>query len=221
MVNNIAPSVAGPCKNNYQHLFPIYGDAALTQVKDCGVSNASGEFFEEGDSWVKYTVQNQPLLLITEVSQSGAVDRIEISNLGPADIDISCLEIKRLSVDPAANQTLGPVTLLPSLAGSILPVGGTRVFDFTFNGSANMPACYTISYMGAIFDEVSTNGYAGCNGFTGLLNGGDVIRKCEDDTDTGPLIGFWHSHATHLHWALSTQIWKLWLIIVRRLHSNP
>ncbi len=184
VVNNIAPTVAGPCKNNYGVTYTIYGDAALTQVKDCGVSNASGEFFEEGDSWVKYTVQNQPLLLITEVSQSGVIDRIEISNLGPADIDISCLEIKRLSVDPAANQTLGPVTLLPSLAGSILPVGGTRVFDFTFNGSANMPACYTISYMGAIFDEVSTNGYAGCNGFTGLLNGGDVIRKCEDDTDT-------------------------------------
>ena len=184
VVNNIAPTVNGPCKNNYGVTYTIYGDAALTQVRDCGVTNASGEFFEEGDSWVKYTVQNQPLLLITEVSQSGAIDRLEISNLGPADIDISCLEIKRLSVDPAANQTLGPVTLLPSLAGSILPVGSTRVFNFTFNGTANMPACYTISYMGAIFDEVSTNGYAGCNGFTGLLNGGDVIRKCEDDTNT-------------------------------------
>jgi hypothetical protein len=184
VVNNIAPSVAGPCINNYGVTYTIYGDATLTQVRDCGVTNASGELFEEGDSWVKYTVQNQPLLLITEVSQSGAVDRLEISNLGPADIDISCLEIKRISTDAAANQTLGAVTLLPSLAGSILPVGGTRVFDFSFNGTANMPACYTISYMGAIFDEVATNGFAGCNGFTGLLNGGDVIRKCEDDTDT-------------------------------------
>ncbi|HLP95250.1 MAG TPA: HYR domain-containing protein, partial [Saprospiraceae bacterium] len=184
VVNNIAPVVDGPCKNNYGVTYTIYGDAALTQVKDCGVTNASGEFFDVGDSWVKYTVQNQPLLLITEVSQSGAVDRLEISNLGPADIDISCLLVNRISVDPSANQTIGPVTLLPSLAGTILPVGGTKVFDFAFNGSANMPACYTISYMGTIFDEVSTNGYAGCNGFTGLLNGGDVIRKCEDDTDT-------------------------------------
>ncbi len=183
-VFNIAPTYSGPCKNNYGVTYSIFGDAALTQRKDCGVTDASGKFFDLGDSWVKYTVQNQPLLLITEVTQSGAVDRLEISNLGPADIDISCLEIKRLSVNPAANQTLGPVTLLPSLAGSNLPVGSTRVFNFTFNGSASMPACYTISYMGTIFDEVSTNGYAGCNGFTGVLNGGDVIRKCEDDSDS-------------------------------------
>ncbi|HLP93638.1 MAG TPA: HYR domain-containing protein, partial [Saprospiraceae bacterium] len=183
-VNNIAPTVDGPCKNNYGVTYTIYADAALTQVKDCGVSNASGEFFDVGDSWVKYTVQNQPLLLITEVSQSGAVDRLEISNLGPADIDISCLEIKRLSSNVAANQTIGPITLLPSLAGTILPVGGTRVYNFAFNGAANLPACYTISYMGTIFDEVSTNGFAGCNGFSGTLSGGDVIRKCEDDTNT-------------------------------------
>ncbi|HLP93852.1 MAG TPA: HYR domain-containing protein, partial [Saprospiraceae bacterium] len=183
-VNNIAPSVDGPCENNYGVTYTIYADAALTQVKDCGVTNASGEFFDVGDSWVKYTVQNQPLLLITEVSQSGVVDRLEISNLGPADIDISCLEIKRLSSTVAANQTIGPVTMLPSLAGTILPVGGTRVYDFAFNGPANLPACYTISYMGTIFDEVSTNGYAGCNGFSGTLSGGDVIRKCEDDTHT-------------------------------------
>jgi hypothetical protein len=184
VVNNIAPTVDGPCENNYGVTYTIYADAALTQVKDCGVTNAGGEFFDIGDSWVKYTVQNQPLLLITEVTQSGAVDRLEISNLGPADIDISCLLVNRLSVDPAANQTIGPVTMLPSLAGTILPVGGTQVFNFSFNGSANMPACYTISYMGTIFDEVSTNGFAGCNGFSGLLNNGDIIRKCEDDTDT-------------------------------------
>ncbi len=183
-VFNIAPTYSGPCKNNYGVTYSIFGDAALTQRKDCGVNNASGKFFDIGDSWVKYTVQNQPLLLITEVTQSGAIDRLEISNLGPADIDISCLEVKRTAVNPSADESLTPVTMLPSLAGTILPVGATKVFNFTFNGSANMPACYTISYMGAIFDEVSTNGFAACNGFTGLLNGGDVIRKCEDDSNT-------------------------------------
>ena len=183
VVNNIAPVYDGPCRNNYGVTYTIYGDAALTQVKDCGVANASGEFFDVGDTWVKYTVQNQPLLLITEVTQSGAVDRIEISNLGPAAIDITCLEIKRTSGTIAANQVIGPVTQLPSLAPSILPVGGTRVFSFAFNGATNLPACYTISYMGTIFDEVATNGFAGCNGFTGTLAGGDVIRKCEDDTN--------------------------------------
>jgi hypothetical protein len=183
VVNNIAPVYSGPCKNNYGVTYSIFGDAALTQRKDCGVTNASGQFFDIGDSWVKYTVQNQPLLLITEVAQSGAVDKIEISNLGPAAIDITCIEVKRTSGTVAANQVIGPVSQLPSLAPSILPVGGTRVFDFSFNGAANLPACYTISYMGTIFDEVATNGFAGCNGFTGTLAGGDVIRKCEDDTN--------------------------------------
>ncbi|MBU6340442.1 MAG: HYR domain-containing protein [Bacteroidetes bacterium] len=182
-VNNIAPTVAGPCKNNYGITYSIYADAALTVRKDCGVADASGQFFDVGESWVKYTVQSQPLLLITEVTQSGAVDRIEISNLGPAAIDITCLEVKRSSGTPAANQVIGPVSQLPSLAPSILPVGGTRVFNFSFDAAANLPACYTISYMGTIFDEVATNGFAGCNGFTGTLAGGDVIRKCEDDSN--------------------------------------
>ncbi|MCC7506010.1 MAG: HYR domain-containing protein, partial [Saprospiraceae bacterium] len=184
VVNNIAPAVSGPCKDNYGVTYTIYADAALTQVKDCGVTNASGEFFDTGDSWVKYTVSNQPLLLITEVGQSGGVDRLEITNLGPADIDISCLEIRRVSGNAAANQTIGPVTLLPSLAPSMLNVGAPRVFNFSFNAPANLPACYTISYVGTVFDQVSTNGYAGCAGFSGVLNGGDVIRKCEDDTNT-------------------------------------
>ena len=183
VVNNIAPVTAGSCQKNYGITYEIFADAALTQRKDCGVNNASGEFFDVGDSWVRYTVQSQPLLMITEVTQSGGVDRLEIANLGPADIDISCLEIKRVSGNPAANETLGPVTLLPSLAPSILPVGGVRVFNFTFNGAAGMPACYTISYMGTVFDQVATNGFAGCNGFAGTLASGDVIRKCEADTD--------------------------------------
>jgi hypothetical protein len=184
VVNNIAPVVDGPCKNNYGVVYEVFEDAALTIRKECGVSDASGIFFDEGDSWVRYTVQNQPLLLITEVTQSGAVDRLEISNLGPADIDISCLEIRRVSSNPAADETLGPVTLLPALDPSILLVGTTRVFDFTFDGAGNMPACYTISYMGTIFDQVATNGYVGCSGFTGTLASGDVIRHCEADTDS-------------------------------------
>jgi len=183
IVNNISPDFSSPCQDNLAVTYSIYSDAALTQRISCGVWDASGEFFEEGLSYVKYTVQNQPLLLITEVQQSGVSDRIEITNLGPADIDLNCLEVIRTSSNPAANQSLAPVSLLPSLAPSILTVGGVRIFNFTFNGAAGMPACYTIGYMGVVLDQVAVNGFAGCAGFGGTLASGDVIRICEDDSN--------------------------------------
>ncbi|MBK8554252.1 MAG: HYR domain-containing protein [Lewinellaceae bacterium] len=182
-VDSIAPTVDGPCLNNYGITYTIFADEALTMRLDCGVGDASGEFFDVGDAWVQYTVQNQPLMLITEVSQGGAVDQIEISNLGPADIDITCLEIKRVAANAAADETIGPLTMLPALSPTILNVGDVMVFDFAFDGAENMPACYTISYMGTVFDEVATNGFAACNNFTGTLAGGNVFRTCEADTD--------------------------------------
>ncbi|MCB0524169.1 MAG: HYR domain-containing protein [Lewinellaceae bacterium] len=182
-VFDIAPTVDGPCEDNYAITYSIYGDAALTDRKECGVWDASGETFEVGMSWVKYSVQNQPLLLITEVTQSAGVDQLEITNLGPAKIDLTCLEINRVAANPAADETIGPLTMLPSLAPTPLGVGEVMVFDFAFDGAAGMGACYTISYAGTIIDEVAVNGYGPCGNFTGSLASGDVIRHCEDDSN--------------------------------------
>ncbi len=184
VVTNIAPVIAGPCKNNFGVTYSVFADAALTQRKACGVGDASGDVFDKGNSWVRYTVHSQPILLISEVQQSGPVDRIEITNLGPAALDITCLMVTRTSSNPAANQSLAPVDMLPSLAGTIVPVGGVFVFNFAFNGPANLPACYKIAFKGNLIDEVAVNGFAGCGNFTGTLSSGDVVRTCEDDSDT-------------------------------------
>ena len=182
-VFDIAPVVSSPCEDNLAITYEIFRDEALTDRVECGVWDASGEMFEKGDSWVKYTVQNQPLLLITEVSQSSAVDQMEITNLGPGALDISCLVAARTAANPAADETLADVTMLPSLAPTVVGVGETFVFDFTFDGGAAMGACYTISYAGTILDQVAVNGFAGCDVFTGTLNSGDVYRTCEADTN--------------------------------------
>ncbi|MCB0642550.1 MAG: HYR domain-containing protein, partial [Phaeodactylibacter sp.] len=121
-------------------------------------------------------------MLITEVSQSAGVDQMEITNLGPGSLDISCLVAQRTAANPAADETLSEVTMLPSLAPSVVSVGGTFVFDFSFDGGAAMGACYTISYAGTILDQVAVNGFVGCDVFTGVPNSGDVYRTCEADS---------------------------------------
>jgi hypothetical protein len=183
VVNDIAPDYDNICFDNTRITYSVYSDSGLTDRTFCGVWDASGEVYEKGVNYIQYNLASQPLLLITEISQSGGVDQLEITNLGPATVDISCLLVERVSTNPAANEVLGPVTLLPALDPSPLPVGAVRVFDFSFNGAAGMPACYTIHYMGVVYDQVAVNGYAGCAGFTGTLSSGDVYRHCEDDSD--------------------------------------
>lgn len=183
VVEYIAPDPYTICYQNQSIVYEIFDDAALTDRKACGVWDASGEVFDIGDSWVKYTTYSQPLLLITELSQSGSVDQLEITNFGPASYDISCLQVGRVTSNPAADEDLPPVSQLPALDPTIVGVGETFVFDFTFDGGESMPACYTISYMDVIIDQVAVNGYGDCAGFTGTLNSGDVYRNCEVDTD--------------------------------------
>jgi hypothetical protein len=183
-VYNIQPEISSICQDNLSVFYEIFSDAALTNRISCGVWDASGEKFDKGDSWVKYTVESQPLLLISEISQSAALDQLEIVNLGPASMEISCLEVVRTAADGAYTETLPMVTMLPSLAPTVLGVGEVMVFDFTADAPADMAACYLIQYMGAVIDQVAVNGYANaCADFTGTLDSGDVYRHCEADTD--------------------------------------
>jgi subtilisin-like proprotein convertase family protein len=183
VVNDIAPTFNNICIDNTRITYSVFKDAALTDRQYCGVWDASGETFDKGTSWIRYRVAGQPLFLITEVAQNGAVDQLEITNLGPAAIDITCLQIERKGANPLADEIIGPISLLPALDGIILGVGEVMVFDFTFNAPGTMPACYTISYMGRVFDQVAVNGFANCSGFTGTLASGNVYRHCEDDSN--------------------------------------
>ncbi|MDG1295492.1 MAG: HYR domain-containing protein, partial [Saprospiraceae bacterium] len=183
-VYNIEPEISSVCQDNLSVFYEIFSDAALTNRISCGVWDASGEKFDKGDSWVKYTVESQPLLLISEISQSAALDQLEIVNLGPASMDLNCLEVVRTASNGTFTETLPMVTMLPSLAPTVLGVGEVMVFDFTADAPADMAACYLIQYMGSVIDQVAVNGYAdACADFTGTLDSGDVYRHCEADTD--------------------------------------
>ncbi len=89
VVNNIAPVKAEDnCIDNATIQYEIT-DASGNAIA-CGFEDASGELFPVGTSSVKYTIMDQPLILITEVVQDGVVAGMEITNFGPAEVDISC-----------------------------------------------------------------------------------------------------------------------------------
>ena len=50
-------------------------------------------------------------MLISEISQSAALDQLEIVNLGPASIDISCLEVVRYAIGGIYTETLPMVSM--------------------------------------------------------------------------------------------------------------
>jgi hypothetical protein len=184
-IYNLNPAIDGICLDNFSVVYEIFSDQSYTNRIGYGTWDASGEYFEKGDSWVKYTIESQPLLLISEISQSETTDQIELVNLGPAAIDISCLEINRTAADGAFSESLPMVSMLPSLDGTIIGVGEVLVFDFTTDAPADMGACYVIKYMDNLIDQVSVNNYAGsCEGFEGALNGGNVYRIAEADSDS-------------------------------------
>ena len=182
-VYNIDAEINSICQDNLSLTYEIFSDEALTNRIECGVGDASGEIFDKGDSWVRYTVKSQPLLLISEISQGNSTDQLEIVNLGPASIDINCLEVVRTSIDPSANETLPMVTNYPALTPTTLASGEVMVFDFSYDAAESTPACYAIQFMGTVIDQVAVNGDSDCLGFSGILNGGNVYRHCEADTD--------------------------------------
>ncbi|HMR88442.1 MAG TPA: HYR domain-containing protein [Saprospiraceae bacterium] len=89
VVNNIAPTMVNDnCINNTSVLYEIKDAAGLPIA--CGFEDASGEKFPVGTSSVTYTAYDQPLVLITEIVQDGVVSGMEITNFGPAEVDITC-----------------------------------------------------------------------------------------------------------------------------------
>lgn len=103
-----------------------------------GINDASGSNFPKGLNQVCYTVQDQPIVLITEVTQQidatvvGSTnplptfiapsdvngDYIEITNFGPSAIDISCASIQIFE----GGRLVGTFTL-PAMPAIILPAG--------------------------------------------------------------------------------------------------
>jgi len=173
IVNGIAPvSYEDNCPNNLAVLYEIT-DAADNTV-DCGVEDASGYLFPIGDHKLTYSVIDQPVLLITEVIQNGSTTGIEITNFGPASLDISCLDIVREGPDSELYN-------VPN--GTVISVGDVYTQLFTEINPASA-AGYYISFVDRVIDGVSINGYAATDyTYSGSISGDNIYRQwiCDHD----------------------------------------
>ncbi len=160
----LAPEFDDNCIDHVAVLYEVIDATGATVA--AGVENVSGELIPLGVNNVVYSAQDQPVLLITEVVQS-ASDSVEITNFGPASMNISCLNINRLG-------TGAEVHIVP--IDTILKPGETYVAALANDIGFGDPAGYTISFKNTIFDVVATNNYLPSSGWVGNLEGGDVQR---------------------------------------------
>ena len=176
VVSDIEPPADGITDNCPDNLAVTYTieDAAGGTI-GCGINDASGYLFPVGTSTVTYNIQDQPILLISEILQDGLMTGIEITNFGPASYDISCLVIGREGATPEEY-----------IVDDITIVGVGDVFTQIFTPiTAGAGAGYYISYMNNFIDAVSINGYISPNyTFTGSIFGDNIVRSSICDTDS-------------------------------------
>jgi len=178
-VHQIAAIATDNCPDNSSVIYRLTNPQG--QEWHSGLQNASGTTFDLGTTTVTYRVQDQPLLLITEVTQhlqavaggtspvpafitSGLPngDFLEITNFGPAAMDVSCLNIERLHNGGSETFSVPRGQILA--AGEVLTLhfgNGTdhpALHYFNVPGGANLPAgqpaAYVISHSGAVLDVV-------------------------------------------------------------------
>ncbi|MDX1407404.1 MAG: HYR domain-containing protein, partial [Saprospiraceae bacterium] len=171
VIDDIAPVATDNCPDNLAIIFEVQDE--FGNVVSCGVEDASGTLFPVGTNTVIYRAYDQPIVLISEVAQSGA-DMLEITNFGPSSVYLECLTIERLGAG-AESAVIGDVTLAP---------GEVYVHAFANDIAVSAGAEYQISVEGTVHDVVATNGYAASTGWTGSLAGGDVWRQLICDHDT-------------------------------------
>ena len=181
IVNNIAPlSLTDNCLTHVAVTYEITGPNG--EQLACGFENASGNFFPVGTSTVKYRAQDQPLILITEVMQSDGSYGVEITNFGPAAVDITCgkfvlkdengIAVETYTVPTDNNIStmferpifppVVPVNWFVRTPNNILDVGETftHVFDGDENGDGivdvvnNYDRCNVRTYCFAFLDYV-------------------------------------------------------------------
>ena len=169
--NDLAIEFEDNCPDNSAVIWKAEDPSGSVVASGMDVLESTTQF-TVGDHVVSFRVQDQPLVLITEVVQGGT-DMIEISNLGPATVELNCLTINRYG-NGVESDTLP--------AGTTLAPGAVMVYTFASNIAYSDPAAYTLEYMNATFDQLAVNGYGRAD-WTGTLNGGDVCRVWNWDHD--------------------------------------
>ena len=165
VVNNIAPTAEDNCPDNLAIIYEVKDEFGVTIEE--GIEDASGTEFPGGTSTVTYTVFDQPIVLITEVLQDGTTSGIEIGNLGPATMDITCATVTRIS----ATDTVS--FILPT--GTSLAVGDVYTYDFPDAIAAGEQATYQLLFLDRVVDELTIN--------NGQLDGENIFRIDPVDND--------------------------------------
>ena len=181
------------CPDNNTILYEITDDQGNPLY--CGFEDASGEFFPVGTSTVEYKIFDQPLVLITEVVQNGMTSGVEVTNFGPAAIDLTCgtfrlkddngIVVEEFMVPTRNNKsTYGTTPIYPpdpvvwQLPNpNIVPVGGTFTHVFTNTPPVGQEMMYSFEFLERLIDETVINGD---------VEGEVILRKnvCDHDAQS-------------------------------------
>ena len=181
IVNDLDPVFSDNCPDNAAVVYKV--ENAGEQIAS-GLDSASGLFFPQGTNLVTYRVQDQPLFLITEVTQdidavAGGMnpnpftvadvngDYLEVTNFGPASLDVSCMLVQRITIDTIESYSI-PFGIVLGV-GDVLTIhfgeGTDDTTNFFFNvpGTVNLAssdqAAYVIGHSGTVLDVVALNGF--------------------------------------------------------------
>ncbi|MDA9774118.1 HYR domain-containing protein [Saprospiraceae bacterium] len=191
-VFDIGPIAIGDnCPDNLRVTYVV--SDSLGNVFEEGINDASGILLPAGDNVIEYTVTDQALLLITEVShQTGFLnhlptyvdtealkDVVEITNFGPASIDLSCAVFEIEQGDSVAFEFVIPSYTVIGVGETLLfSIGNTDInfpddaANLYFNIQAdqalqNDPRGYSLRLEDRVIDYVGVNGYTNPN-FNGI-----------------------------------------------------
>lgn len=186
VINGIAPDYSDSnCPDNLSIVYRI--DEVGGEEWASGFFDASGTFFNLGNHTVQYRAQDQPLLLITEIthhiqatlggndvipayiSARGLPDGdfLELTNFGPASLDLGGLDIERIHAGGRDTFRVPALEILAPGEVFVLHFGHDydSPADHYYNVHCAMDlaatdgAAYIISHSGRVLDVAAINGF--------------------------------------------------------------
>jgi hypothetical protein len=184
VVNHIGPTtLSDNCEDHVAVVWQTEYPAGSGIITQSGVENASGEVFQEGVSKVFYRAQDQPLVLLSEITHELEItdggmttfphpvvtndDYVEITNLGPAAMNLTGLVLERVTANISETYQIPDSTILD--VGRVLVVhfgDGTdypAALFYNVPGTTDLdtgtPAAYLLSFEERIIDVVAVNGF--------------------------------------------------------------
>jgi hypothetical protein len=175
-VFNLKPEIiSDACEDQIPLVYRILDEN--NNLLDCGIKDVSGRFFKIGETNVRYKVQDQAILLITEISAGSEKVELELTNFGPSALDLSQIRLVRRGAGAESYILESNTVLLP---------GATWVQDFTGLPQGAQSA-YSVEFFGRVVDGIALNGFQPANfSWSGTLMGNSFARTqiCDNDNAT-------------------------------------